>query len=85
MSGGVVQMPHQLLNKNIHDLTDNDMFRTESDATNISLTTTDATNDFYGTNCTIFDYYYFFSACTTVQKCSNVFALSYNEQFGIFS
>jgi hypothetical protein len=84
-SGGIVRMPHELLEKQIFDLTDNDMFRTETDATNISLTTTDATRDFYGTNCTIFDYYYFFSACTNVQNCTNLFGLSQNKQFGLFS
>jgi hypothetical protein len=77
-------MPHELLGKNVNNITDSDMFRTESNSTNISLNKTDATYNFYGTNCTVFDFYYFFSACPDVEICSNTFGKVVNQTYGTF-
>jgi hypothetical protein len=77
-------MPYELLGKNVNNITDSDMFRTESDSTNISLNTTDASSDFYGTNDTIFDFYYFFNACTNVENCTSTFARLVNQTYGTF-
>ena len=84
LNNGKINMPHELLGKNVNNITDSDMFRTESNSTNISLNKTDATYNFYGTNCTVFDFYYFFSACPDVENCSNTFGKVVNQTYGTF-
>lgn len=84
---GVIQMPYQLIDgATFNSITSDDLFSEGIGfVTNISLNTTDASSDFYLTNCTIFDYYYFFSNCTNVKICSQTFRDSKNRDYGIFS
>lgn len=84
---GVVQMPYQLIdNATFNSITNDDLFSEGIGfVTNISLNTSNANSDFYETNCTIFDYYYFFSNCTNVTNCNSTFRYSNNKDYGVFS
>ena len=66
-----VLLPSELFDPG--EFSDKVIFQGGQNVTNLSLNTTNAASLFAYTNCTIFDYYYFFSVCTNVENCSSTF------------
>lgn len=75
-----VKLPSELLNIEFSDIS---MMQSGDNVTNLSLNITNASSLFAYTNCTIFDYYYFFTACTNVVNCSSTFGWTQNPE-GVF-
>lgn len=70
-------MPYEILGENVN--VSKDLLQQSGDeVTNISLNDTSAASDFSYTNCTIFDYYYFFTVCRNVKNCDSTFAWTQN-------
>lgn len=80
----IIQTPDLIIEKSVENITTDDMFWDSDNATNISLNSTNASSNFYGTNCSVFDYYYFFWTNPNVQECPHTFYVNKNEQWGRF-
>lgn len=84
LNNGRVLMPYEILGENVN--ISKDLLQQSGDeVTNISLNGTSAASDFSYTNCTIFDYYYFFTVCRNVKNCDSTFAWTQNLDWGIFN
>ena len=85
LANGRVKMPYEILEKENTHIYLSDLFQSGFEVTNILLNVTNASSDFAYTNCTIFDYYYFFTVCKNVKNCYYTFAWTKNLDWGIFN
>ena len=84
LKNGVVQMPHELLQKSKESVTDQDLFISGTKVTNIKPFDSFGNWTFQYTNCTLFDYYYIFTRAQDLTSAQGMFYGSKNEDWGKF-
>lgn len=83
LDDGSVGMPHQLLSKSIDEISDSDLFQSGLLVTNMKIKGS-GSSDFYGTRCTVFDYYYIFTRGSELTDASAMFRGVGNSSYGRF-
>ena len=80
---GLFYMPNELIGVLMDEVTDTMLFQSGNGVANLTIHG-NGSSSFYGTNCTVFDYYYIFTRGTKLTNASGLFRQVKNETYGCF-